>query len=756
MNYISTKIAALSNKFASYCKPQTHLDKNIDTEIMGDDLQYNLSAILTDILLALFAPSVTEANIQAVIDQYNTDNNTTYSFSYFYHKGWIRYINGKYVVPAAVRSNIWKVEKPDVFNRHGNPVDMEADTRAMLPVLILLRENEDTLIDAATLTTIIQRYSPELNADFFTRKNILNLKPDGSYQLGNQKDYFWQLRNRIAANGWRKIMGNSETLDDFRKYLRFLDFVEAYPDQLETYLPHYTIEKIKELSLQLLNEETDLREVENEVRNSRLDEDHTKHVKLSDPVPTLTFATDDLYTFAKQLQHYRVFDDNLFLLNYSRNAHHIAIKFIVDFDFGDKRFSTAIELLKETANPYIKAFIIWLAEHTYPEMLPYFLTNVELAPLSFMLLDEQKVNDRWLQQGVNFNDNLVKSDRILDELWNETLDILMELATTAPHPDEYGKPFAALLKELAHQTFYFNPSNYHRSTQLHQRSKDRYDRVLTALKSARLALKNHFPKARVKPLLSAFILPGMVDSLEEFPEFPWRNGMLPLDNDQIDLKIELLRLSRADFSDDALYPQNALLNTLPERISHDIYAILNTYFTRTDIEAERGINEIESMPVKRTSSNFGIEILDVAYLLANFEQFNLIGQLTGEMKKGLTFNTAGNAYDDQNQEQSQKISVFLKLLLVGYIGLSERKEKREYDNLPAKETLKELQELIGDLALTYNTDDLGNSLMDVFTFRSYLFTRDLYSQELDALLYQARSIRNRQVTDRAGIFIFEG
>ncbi|TWJ04958.1 hypothetical protein JN11_00682 [Mucilaginibacter frigoritolerans] len=738
MNNTSTKISALSNQIKAHCHSNRHFPNYVDPTIMGDDLRYNLSPVLTDLLIALKSPSLTRQAIEVIISQQNQANGTNFSFQLFFDKGWIRQINGRYAIPSAVRTHIWKLADPAKFNRYNHPIELEDETRCMVPVEAALSQNDKTSIARTELEAIIGLHNLSLTPEILLEKGIVALNVEGRYYLNRHQHYTGQLKNRIAALAWHRLVVDPENIDDFRIYLSFLAMLENTPDKLPDYLPYDTIKKIRQLAEHLLITEADLSNDRIEIRNDRLDADNFRHEKITDPIADIDFNLTDSFLFTKQLEHYRDYDHDMLFHHNSRRVYHMLLHFLFLFDQDQNRFQGTLRFFKESKSPYIKAQLLWLAEHTYPEILPYFIGDLELAPIGFDTIRKLKIDEKWLQPEAGFQVNAPITDEMVNKLWDSALDIFVEAALSTRRSEDYARPFAFILSDLARLVFSFNTLSYERSVTQHQQNKVRYNRVLKLLQESRVLMANHYPTPPVRPLLVACLLPGLVKGIAEYPQYPFRNELIVVPSDRADLLIEVLRLSQLDFGDVARYGIDKDNLELAElELTQAIWDLLAEYFTVNEVDVEQVHGNVVKKTVKRVALNFGIEKLDLAFVFANFQKNDLLDDFIEKFNGCLNFNKQSDSRNAINKEQAQKVAVFMKLVLVGFIGLSQRKEEREFVVLPITETLERLEQLITALAVHYNTDDLKEGRVNVFSELQYFFSRDLYSQELDILLYQA-------------------
>jgi hypothetical protein len=738
-------IRSLSQQLKVYFKPNPTSLTHVDAEIVAHDVRYNLSAVLTELLLALRAPYVSKADIENEIAKYNLVAGTDYSYDFFWQLGWIRLVNNRYIIPKAILSNIWKVENPKGHNPQGHPVDFEEETRALLPVYTLLRENERTAISAERLLQLMEKHTREIGIDFLEERGVVSKNEQGEYSMSSDR-YVQQLRNRIALQAWYKIMGENRTLEDFRRFVDFLNFVRYYPEAFAERLSHDDQQHIVRLSLALLDNEDDLKDASLEIQKSRLDaETALSPFKLSDPVLKVDFNLDDVYLFAEEVDHWRRYDQALFGVHNSRTAYYPLIRFLFDIHLYNKRYESIIELLKTTRNPTLKSHILWEMEYRYAEIRPYFAVDVDLAPLAFWEWDRLQFSEEWTKSDVDLRVTKTKGEELKERMWHELLDLFMNAITESSEPEWFSKPLALVLQQVSKDVFKYNDSNYISGEVMHRRYRSRYEYTLDLLRTLRMKQYYYHSSNVARPLLAGNVLPGIISELPRLPRTERPNGLLSFPIADIDLYGELLRLVQPEFLDGNIYRNVIDTERLKGDISQVIVSLLKGYFTIDQVGVFRWPDEIETVKVSRSSDEFGIELVDFAFIFANLESQDLLQHIGNVVEANIHIDPNASLYDDVNREEVNKIRAFMKLILIGYTGLSQKQMHPDFKGLPVEETLHTLERLIKEYAIKYSKSKVADGEIDVFKRRSYVFRKLPFVKELDSLLYEALNYFPRKV-----------
>lgn len=101
LNSLSERLKYLARNKDAY---SAHIDRNIKSE----NLQYNLSLIISHILLKLQFIDRSKIAFEVIIDEYNKVNNTALIFEDFEKINWIRIVNEDLVMPELVRHFVWQ------------------------------------------------------------------------------------------------------------------------------------------------------------------------------------------------------------------------------------------------------------------------------------------------------------------------------------------------------------------------------------------------------------------------------------------------------------------------------------------------------------------------------------------------------------------------------------------------------------------------------------------------------------------------
>ncbi|UOE52553.1 hypothetical protein MTO98_15865 [Mucilaginibacter sp. SMC90] len=735
MNSTDTRIVTLSNKIASYSKESLSFPKYTDPHKMGDDLRYNISASITDLAIALMPTPLTAEQITGIIDIFNAAHKTNFTIQTFMGKGWLRLINETYVIVSAVDTHLLRLNNPKLFKETVTPDEYRVEINCLLSIYQANKANIKRSLTIRQVNDIIHKHNPGLNADFFVSRKILAVNGQGNFYINDGNNYIDHLKNRVISLAWFKITATGVTMDSFRKFLRFIDFIHRWPDKLADFISYEHIQKISQFSEDLLNSEEDLSDPEKEILNDHLDRESYKQDSFTPLIPKFQFVDQGPYEFFQQLEDFSGYHHDLFSHEESRSTYLLLLRFILQFEHSQEPYHRVKRLLIEHKNPFIKYQLLHVIKNNFPEVLAYFLDDQQLAPLFFQELDDITIKEEWLKTHASYDENFAVANRIKNDLWMEAFDLYVDMACHASQPGDFAKGLLVALTYVSGKVFSFNIHNYQRSSELHKMFRQRYGDVVKILKNARILYSNSYPKPINTPLLSALVLPEMLDLMNNALTFPQQNEFLHIEAATLDAYIEMLRLSDEDFTNDDLYnDENGRLSKLNEQITEKLYKKLVYYFSVREVEVYNYIDDPKKRVVKRGVGDFGLEIIDFALLFLHFQRDGLISKLDDAFRGHLSFNLDSAKYFEHDRAEAHKVAIYLKILLVAYLSINKRKDTSELLNYPIAETLRSLETLITHYALAYNKDDEGQGKHDIFSSSRYYFYSDIYSQSLTVLL----------------------
>lgn len=708
------------------------LDRNsylmyVDQEIKSQNLQFNLSLIISKIVENLQSVERDEAAFKQTINEYNISNESTLSISDFEEIGWIRHVHGEVVLPKVISHLIWKIGYDE---SEGKPFEIPQGKEDLIRCLQKYYkkyfENAKLTISRYKLDSILREYSNgKITIEFIFEKGILSTQ--GSEDILCWKDnneYSRHLRNEIASTLWLLICGDNATEDNFKRYFKLINAAHIWLDDLKDFLTRENTTKISDLAMSYLNTETDLLESSNDFRKFWLDAESYNHIRIEDEIPYAKFNYEKPFEFIESVTYHKWRFRELF--SYQRTRSYCLSLLRITILSSAKPEDQVVKILKDVKRPWLLWMLYTMIPREFPWAIPHLLRDPELISISFKLLRKIEVDKLLLPYQESYDTSSNHGLEIRNNLCLEMFDLVLEeLKPLYIDSVEKSHVLVDVLLDLAEESFAYNSND--RNGQLsHELLTRRYKESIRRL-------------AEQKDIL--FVLPDILVSLEKrfeskFPnhtEFP--NLKIPL----LDLSIRIIKLikhrsTKLDFPETKQERINSSVNSIVQVL----YQHLISYYSQTEIKVQSYVNPgVENRRAKRGVPTFGYEVIEWDQLFMLFEDKHILQDFHTAFSSTLNFNVSATEYDEENSDQREKIKLYITALLLGFISIHKNKQSLEISEYEVKPTLSKLEMWIKELSLTYSLEDISNGRIDIFRERYSIIGFDFYYKDIMSLLLNA-------------------
>lgn len=741
---LSYKLKSLSERLRYLARNRNTYNEHIDQKIKSENLQYNLSLILSHIILKLQFIDRSKKAFEDIIEEYNNSNKTTLAFEDFEKIGWIRNVTNEVLIPELVRHFIWQVS---YYEKKGESIEIPIDKKDITACLQVYSqrcfENAKLTIARVELETILSNYAPkEVSIDFLIEKEIIGTYSETEVYYWKDHEYSRHLRNEIASTIWLLIGGEESTIIEFKKYFKLIQGTQLWIEDLRDYLTPKNTSKISDLAALFLSSEIDLLKSNDEFSKIWLDAQRYQHIDIKTDIPVVEFNYNNAFEFIESVNYHKWRYRDLFDYQQTRSHCYLLLKIIVHNEpIYSNPYQNTLKILKDTSRPFLLWVLYREIPDNFPFVIPYLLTDYELIPIALQLIDKIKIDDVLLSEQSNNDRKEEKTCELKNQLWIEMFDLTLEqFSSTYSDDKEKGETIAKVLIDSAEKAFDYiinNTNNHIR----HNALRRRYEEALKKLSYQRVKNTNIYPTSLINKRIAFFLLPHIAKYLNGKLSSPYPNhtDLLYLESALTDLSIETLRLSNIGFSEDEI--SNKQKQNIEECIIELVSSLesyLSKFYSQTDVDVQTYTAlGTEKRTIKRGTNEFGFEIIDWGYLFLNFEKHSILEAFHNKFTTSLNFNTNGDKYDEQNKNQFEKINLYLKSLMVGFISTHQKKDLYEIDRLPVKNTLFFLEKWIRDFSLFYSINDLNNKRIDVFNEMFNVFGYGIYHQHLTSLLYKS-------------------
>lgn len=730
---------------------QHNNERNINTAVVSDDLKYNLSPLLAEIILNLKYPDTSVKRFKKHITKYNGINNTNLLFDNFEKLNWVRIIDGEVRLPEVVRHTVWKMGYEE---EQGNSNIIHEQYSELLDCLknyyYKIMYDNPPIITSKKLNLIIKSHQiKEIDIQFLVEREILKVKNSSYYW--QEGEYCRKLSSKIAAQLWLKIADDSQDIEKFSKYFKLTQSAEISPHNISDYLSNENRIVLSELALKFLLSQNDFLRSNDEFGKIWLDSPQYLHIDLNKTIPKVDFDYSDLWSFLESIKNHRLQFSDIFEHQKCRNYCHALLRYVIDGEkFGLEPFNRLKDVVKDIQRPFLSYVILQDIKWHYPEIIPHFLTDSDLSPISFQLLDDVNIDSALFKGEINNDINGEQCSKIKNDLWIEMYDLMLYIVAQSNIEDsEKGTLIGRILMNSSEKTFY-NAYNAFLHNQ-HLVYKARYEEILKKLMDKRTNFHVRSAYPYIAPRFIFYILPTICKMIEQKLQHPEtnRNGFLNFQTWIIDLSIEVLRLTRLSPWETEIPDRlrGEIMNHSNKLIEQLHNSIKDYYLTTSIVVNDFEVHEEKIIPANRDLNEFGIEIVDWGYLCLILEDKNLLESLNNSFIRSLEFKTDGDRYDKENNEQVKKIQMYLQTLMFAYLAISKRSEDYKMAGMPVRITLQKLQNWIKEYAIKYSVEDLVNSRTDIFDEKLKFYTYNKYQQSLIKLLFS--SVNNFEINARA-------
>ncbi len=738
------KLKSLSERLKYLARDTNSSRLYIDKKVKSENLQFNLSLVLTHIILNLKFIERSKKVFLEIIEEYNQTNKTGLTLEDFEKANWIRTVAEEVVIPELVRHFVWQV---GYYEKKGKPIEIPTDKNDLIRCLQIYQqkcfEDSKLTISKVELEKVLNTYaSKEVTTDFLIVRDIIGFDSRNGLYYWKGNEYSRHLRNEIASTLWLQIGGEESSIKEFRNFYKLISGTELWVDDLGGFLSYNNTSKICELAFKFLNNEGDLLKSDNEFRKVWLDANRYQIIDIKAEIPVVEFNYESAFEFVESVIYHKWKFPDAFDYQRTRSFCHLLLRIIVANDkMHPTKYENTLRILKDTSRPFLLWTLYQDIQSEFPFVIPYLLADSELIPIAFKLIDKVEI-DNTLSSDQSSNDRkFEESCEIKNRFWLEMFDFTLEqLASSPSDHNEKGEILAKILIDLSEKVFRINSRNRN-SVINHNVLRKRYDEALKKLVNKRITNIDTYPSPPIKPRVAISLLPFIIDNIKEKFQAtnPNHTEFLHLKSGLTDLSIEVFRLSNIRISEgETTKEQKEKVETATLDLVSFLQKYLSEFYSQKDIDVQvYNKSGTEKRKARRGVNEFGFEIIDWGYLFLHFEKNCVLQNFTDSFTTALNFNISSDKYDDQNKEQFEKIKLYLKSLMLGFISIHQKKDLLEIEGLPVKTTLEKLEKWISDFSLTYSLEDIPQKRIDVFNEMLSVFGYDMYYQHLTSLLYRS-------------------
>jgi hypothetical protein len=748
---LSEKIKFLSQKYSVSDKI---------SEIFFEKEKYNLPLLTAHIIQNLTFSDKSKETFLSAIQTYNSKNKKDLKFEDFEKTYWIRIIQDEVILPSVVSNEVWSINN----NKEKNMVDKFLENKQdMILCLVAYTKNHDKpLINKEKLNQILNSLNLAWQSiDFLVKKGILKHDKTKELYYWQHISYLEQFENEVSALLWiliKEQFHNSE--EAFKRYLYLASKTRLNLRKLHCLLNDNDIKLLCKQAVNYIQNDQDLLVCDDELEKMRLDS--PTYLDIDQKAPDFNFRCNTTYELFEKIEKLENMRNYEFINLETRYHVYLILCIIIQFEqgqFAEKKYIK--KLLTDLDRPILVLRLRFLLTNTYPQMIPFLISNAELIPLAFQMIDGLKLDHSIIISSEENNNKYEKEHKLRNELWFDFFEITLNyfIETYYAHNNHdaensrlIGKVFSEIFINITNKIHEQRWSTVPLKHIILNTMQERYAFALTVFKKSRADFNIYNRGLHVKPKLSYFLLPYMIEHLEfrlSNPKFKY-NQFFDFDITNLNVLTDMIDLviMPHDSIEIEEKQKQVIADLLPKSVKC-ICKYLTYFFTAEKIDVEEYDFSTKKKEVKITSDICKFSETNWGLLIMLMNRYNLFNDLIDTFNSAIKLNKSKSRYDNSNDNQYYRIRIMLRILIYPYLNL---KKEKSYYGFSAKEyddTITNLENSITTYAKHYSKYDIPNGRIDVF-YDSFVLKEYQYD---DTILYLLCSALNYFSIDKQKIFL---
>jgi len=722
-----SKLRSLSEKIKCFSRKDS--TGNQISQIFFEKEKYCVPLLTAHIIKNLTFPDKRKSTFLSVIHDYNAKNKKELKFEEFEKLHWIRIIQDEVILPEAVRHTICLLKYNDTKNKIDTYPENKRDM--ILCLSAYHKINDEPSITKETIKQI--RVSLNLTSgsiSFLIDKHILEYNKDN-------KKYIWkghlhqqqQLENEVSAILWLLLKKDfSDPEKAFRKFLYLARKTGLYFRKPNTLLSNEDLQLLCEQAVNYIQHDHDLLVCDDELEKIRLDGCQYHPIDIIQKAPDFYFRCNTVSEFFEKislLENMKIHD---FTYQGIRSYVYIILRLIIQYEQTkfDKKINIK-NILSDLERPSIFFVMKHILINDYPHMIPFLISDIELIPLAFQMLDDIEFNNDIFISSEGADNKLIKEHRFRNEIWLEFFEITVNhfVENFQFYANENNQKNGQLLGEalcgvfistankILEEYWSNNPSKDFISTMMHER----YTAAFQIFKKAKTNFNIYKNGLYLKSKLSYFLLPYIIEKLQSsLSNSKTRyNHFFYFDITNIDVLIDMLELASIPYDSIEIGDkQKQHLNNLLPESTKCICNYLGYFFTAEKMYVLNHDLSIESKDVDIAFDVNKLNTTNWTLLVMLMVKYGLYQRLMYAFDSSINLNKSERLFDKFYMNQYHRIRVMLRILLYSYLNFSKEETKYDLTIEQKKRMVGNLEESIVKCAKLYSKNDIQNDRIDAF------------------------------------------
>lgn len=501
---IESKLKSISERLKYLARETNSARLYTNQDIKSENLRFNLSLVISKIILELSFIDRGINEFEKIIADYNVANNTSLKLDDFVKLGWIRVIAGEAQMPITIKRFVSQTCRNERTER---TIEMPVGKADLIRCLQLYYQKcffESKLtITKDRVENILSKFNLDgLTIDFLVEKEVIGFDKEKEVYYWIGGEYSRHLRNEIASTLWLLMGGENATYVQFCKYSKLINSVGIWIDDLGGLLNRKNTSKLSELAASFLSNESDLLKSEMEFLKIWLDAEMYSNIDIHSEIPFVIFDYNNTSDFIESLNYWKWLYREAFDYQGTRVFHHFLLRIIALHEPShSKPFHSVLHILKDTSRPYLLWTLYNDIQSEFPYVIPYLLTDSELLPIAFKLIDKIEIDTSLLSEQSDNDRKCDEGYEVINKIWLELFDVSLELLTAEPSERrENGELIAKILMEVSDKVYSLNKYTKN-SISYHNSLKKRYEGAFKKIASKRIDKGGVFHGQYISPRL---------------------------------------------------------------------------------------------------------------------------------------------------------------------------------------------------------------------------------------------------------------
>jgi hypothetical protein len=654
----------------------------------------------------------------SIIEEYNRENNAELALDDFETICWIRIIHNEVEIPAMIEHFMWALNQ----NYDEEITEIPEDKKDIS--LCLLRyykciHNKRAKISTEKLKSIVKKLNLTNDAiAFLIKKHILEIEEGNKIYLWGIEHYPEILNDEIAASLWLLEKNESNLRGSFFRYYSLIRKSHIKLNDLSKYLTPNDYLALFLQAVEYLKNEADLQNSEQEAAKIWFDHDRFSHYNIWKDIPILNFSATDTYELLKIIDKNSEFwrlEDAIYMQK-TRVFCYSLLSFIIKYELPDNNYHFTLRILKDVSRPSLIFEALFIIKRAFPEIIPWFLGDLNLAPIAMDIIDEFELNSNYYTNNSWLDNKFGKELSIKNTIWLEAINTILLNITDIWHSSisdkrQIGKTLALIYLNLSKKIFSLHLTVNPNGISHLEKLSERYSESLNLLQSLKTNPGNFYNASSnsqsLFPFVFQYCIAYIIDRIEKLSILD--ENSLNFYFEYYDVSIDFIRVVDNLYTAEIISPKIRGENeNLENKVIEVLFKNLCSYL-KFDID--------DAVPSKGYWFGFYIENLDYidwGYFFVLLYKYDFFTKLDIEFSSSIKVDGTSNKYTDRNHNQLGKVRLLFRVIYLGYLSLKSMRTDIYASGINIADVCNSLENFTIKYTGFYSVDNFNEKRFDAF------------------------------------------